>query len=600
MRQRGARSIHATIMTLLRQSLLLVLAGCLAFASLPVAVMAAPPEPKDVTVAGDTSDKASPDRETPRNNPAAPGDTPSSDRTTGSGLAVGWGSVRRRGLEAPVQLRPPARASAAPQVEQGDGVPTRSSAQQRKKPQDKDEREASSQQRENKRIWPMRAKSYTFTQAFGCVPQIANFYFPGDGCPADAPVIHSGVDLAAPEGTPFYAAAAGWVTDSGYDREVGVPNTRIIIQHVGRNEGYATEYLHWIASYVEVGDYVEAGELIGEVGSVGYSTGPHLHFSVVDLESGENTDPIGWLPETPGNEGYRGQQPNGKASMRLPAGTTAGLPEMADPAPPPPPERQDVPDSPREGKRDGKKDGKRNGERREERAAKRDKAATAPTDQSTEDASAGDGAADDASNTKKEGKRKDRTHKRERNKDGQSREDAAGGEDGDNANEDAKSDKPKSNDKGNRDNRGNHRGKGNGNGRDSGYRDQRDKKRGGNQSGGGGKNDKGSDNNGANDAPDSGKKPGGSRADGASGQTDPSDDGSTENGNAGEQPADDGTVENGETGKSTDEAPSEGTSESSGSGSDARAAREASDGQVVDPEAKARGEKSRDAEPPDS
>jgi hypothetical protein len=186
--------------------------------------------------------------------------------------------------------------------------------------------------------------TYTFTQQFGCVPQLGNLYFPGVGCPASAPVIHTGVDLAAPEGTLFYAAASGWVTLAGYDRPTPDANTRIIVQHDGRLEGIATEYLHWIASYVEEGDYVEAGDPIGEVGSVGYSTGPHLHFSVTELDTGEHIDPVRWLPEHADSDEYLGILP--RAQMRLPAGTTLGHPEAADPAPPPPPERVEVPDSP--------------------------------------------------------------------------------------------------------------------------------------------------------------------------------------------------------------------------------------------------------------
>ncbi|MGH2613929.1 MAG: M23 family metallopeptidase, partial [Thermomicrobiales bacterium] len=154
------------------------------------------------------------------------------------------------------------------------------------------------------RIWPMPEESYAFTQHFGCVPQLGNLYFPGDGCPASTPVIHTGVDLAAPEGTLFYAAASGWVTLADYDRPTPDANTRIIIQHDGRNEGYATDYLHWIATYVEAGDYVYAGDPIGEVGSVGYSTGPHLHFSVTDLATGEHVDPVRWLPKGSGPSEY--------------------------------------------------------------------------------------------------------------------------------------------------------------------------------------------------------------------------------------------------------------------------------------------------------
>ena len=197
----------------------------------------------------------------------------------------------------------------------------------------------------------MPARSYTFTQHFGCVPQLGNLYFPGEGCPADRPVIHTGIDLAAPEGTPFYAAASGWVTLADYDRPTADANTRIIIQHDGRNEGYATDYLHWVASYVEEGDYVHAGDPIGEVGNVGFSTGPHLHFSVTDLDTGEHIDPLRWLPDEPGLEGYVSRMPH--ARLRLPAGTTAGQPESADPAPPPPAVKEKVPKSPAEDGNDG-------------------------------------------------------------------------------------------------------------------------------------------------------------------------------------------------------------------------------------------------------
>jgi len=270
----------------------------------------------------------------------------------------------------------------------------------------------------------MRADTYTFTQAFGCTQQIANFYFPDPGCPASAPVVHSGIDLAASEGTPFYAAASGWVVDSGYDREVGVPNTRIIIQHDGRNDEFSTEYLHWIASYVEVGDYVEAGEMIGEVGSVGYSTGPHLHFSLVNLASGEHADPLRWLPSKPGTEGYRGILPNARARTRLPAGTTAGLPESADPAPPPPAVRQDVPDSPRDKTRRDRSQGKHDGQAKKSRSAKKDHA-----ERKSDAASAtGDETTADQAATKK--KNKERTHKRERDKNGKSKEKRDVGVDG--------------------------------------------------------------------------------------------------------------------------------------------------------------------------
>jgi murein DD-endopeptidase MepM/ murein hydrolase activator NlpD len=426
LRQRGAIPDHPKTAELVRRvatTALVVWLACSILPFTPGAVFAAPPDSETVenvldplvpTGSAERTDAAPSSPHQPEN---ASKLTPrSSSRSS---------SVRRRGLEAPVQLLPRATVEPTPEVEDGDGTPPAERAGSPTKQQaSKQDERSSLRKARDIRVWPMRAKTYTFTQRFGCVPQIANFYLPGDGCPPDRPVVHTGVDLAAPEGTPFYAAAAGWVTASGYDRDVGVPNTRIIIQHVGRNDGYATEYLHWIASYVKVGDYVEAGQMIGEVGSVGYSTGPHLHFSVVDLDSGEPIDPIGWLPKRPGTEGYRGLAPHTRASMRLPAGTTAGLPETADPSPPPPPVRQHVPDaSPDKSKKHRHKHKRQREERRAARA----------------DSSSGDQAADGGDESaaidhhrksKAKGKDKERTRTRERNKDGKTSETTDSGENG--------------------------------------------------------------------------------------------------------------------------------------------------------------------------
>ncbi len=358
LRQRDVRPRSRRITALPRLSAVVTLAVSLVISLSPLAtapVAAAPPEisqesTKSSDVAPDSGTKAeSPiELETPQlpdTQDQLRADVAPRERTDG-----GDGSVRLRGVEAPVQLeqqdargadRPPenGKTSDTPQrVERdpGDGpVPKRHQPAKKRDPK---------RERSDIRIWPMPAKSYTFTQQFGCVPQLGNLYFPGEGCPATRPVIHTGVDLAAPEGTPFYAAASGWVTLADYDRPTADANTRIIIQHDGRNEGYATDYLHWVASYVEEGDYVHAGDPIGEVGNVGFSTGPHLHFSVTDLDSGEHIDPLRWLPDEPGLEGYVSRMPN--ARLRLPAGTTAGQPESADPAPPPPAVKEDVPESP--------------------------------------------------------------------------------------------------------------------------------------------------------------------------------------------------------------------------------------------------------------
>ena len=86
--------------------------------------------------------------------------------------------------------------------------------------------------------------------------------------------MHNGVDWAAPRGTPVRAADGGTVTFSGYRGAMG---NLIIIDH-GR--GKETWYAHLNRRHVSRGDRVFQGQHIGDVGSTGRSTGPHLHFEV--------------------------------------------------------------------------------------------------------------------------------------------------------------------------------------------------------------------------------------------------------------------------------------------------------------------------------
>lgn len=87
--------------------------------------------------------------------------------------------------------------------------------------------------------------------------------------------MHYGVDLAAPTGTPIYAARSGVVTRASY--EDGGAGYYVSINH---GDGYASIYMHMTHFIVSAGQQVSAGQVIGYCGSTGGSTGPHLHFGI--------------------------------------------------------------------------------------------------------------------------------------------------------------------------------------------------------------------------------------------------------------------------------------------------------------------------------
>lgn len=95
---------------------------------------------------------------------------------------------------------------------------------------------------------------------------------------------HTGVDLACPQGTSIYSAMSGKVAYVGWSNVFG---NYVIINH---GNGYQTLYAHMIKSLAKTGAYVDQGAKIGLVGSTGYSTGPHLHFTV--YKNGKLVDPL--------------------------------------------------------------------------------------------------------------------------------------------------------------------------------------------------------------------------------------------------------------------------------------------------------------------
>lgn len=120
-------------------------------------------------------------------------------------------------------------------------------------------------------VWPARG---TFTSGYG--PRWGR--------------MHRGVDIAAPVGTPIVAAAPGVVERSGWNS--GGYGNLVDIRHP---DGSLTRYAHNSRLLVRPGQRVAQGEQIAEMGSTGYSTGPHLHFEI-HASGGGTVNPMAYLP----------------------------------------------------------------------------------------------------------------------------------------------------------------------------------------------------------------------------------------------------------------------------------------------------------------
>jgi len=102
--------------------------------------------------------------------------------------------------------------------------------------------------------------------------------------------MHRGIDIAAPTGTPIYAAADGVVVSAGWNR--GGYGKLVDIRHA---DGTLTRYAHNSKILVRKGQRVQQGQTISKMGSTGFSTGPHLHFEI--RKGGTKAvNPIAFLP----------------------------------------------------------------------------------------------------------------------------------------------------------------------------------------------------------------------------------------------------------------------------------------------------------------
>lgn len=99
---------------------------------------------------------------------------------------------------------------------------------------------------------------------------------------------HRGIDIAAPRGTVVRAAEAGRVLFAG---RMGQYGNVVILRH---SDTYETVYAHNRKNRVKTGEFVDKGKGVGEVGTTGNATGPHLHFEIRRDDRAE--DPLLFLP----------------------------------------------------------------------------------------------------------------------------------------------------------------------------------------------------------------------------------------------------------------------------------------------------------------
>jgi murein DD-endopeptidase MepM/ murein hydrolase activator NlpD len=122
-------------------------------------------------------------------------------------------------------------------------------------------------------LWALPMSEYTFTNPYGM----------------QGSQLHAGIDLAAPEGTPFSAVSGGVVKSAGWGGGYGFT---VVIEH---GDGIETVYAHARQLLVKAGQQVEAGDVIGLVGATGHAYGSHLGLEVhVD---GQSRDPVRFLRE---------------------------------------------------------------------------------------------------------------------------------------------------------------------------------------------------------------------------------------------------------------------------------------------------------------
>ncbi|MGO4180636.1 peptidoglycan DD-metalloendopeptidase family protein [Paenibacillus sp. MCAF9] len=123
--------------------------------------------------------------------------------------------------------------------------------------------------------WPTRSKMLTSGFGYRRDPFTGRTAF------------HAGLDITGKLGDPIFSAADGTVSDTGFNNSLG---KYIVIDHLG---GLQSAYMHLKEIEAKEGDTVVRGEKIGLLGSSGRSTGPHLHFQI--MQKNEPVNPLPFL-----------------------------------------------------------------------------------------------------------------------------------------------------------------------------------------------------------------------------------------------------------------------------------------------------------------
>ena len=124
--------------------------------------------------------------------------------------------------------------------------------------------------------------------------------------------MHKGVDMSTNYGVPVYATGDGVVEKTEQGKRRRGYGRQILINH---SFGYKTRYAHLLKMFVKEGESVKRGQLIGEVGSTGGSTGPHLHYEVIYL--GRNVNPVNYFNRNMTSDEYRQLMENTKYNTDL-------------------------------------------------------------------------------------------------------------------------------------------------------------------------------------------------------------------------------------------------------------------------------------------